>query len=177
MMKDHENLCRECLLKMIQFLGFSADVEVQSEERSLVAHIKTEETARLIGRRGRHLENLEMLLNRLLKQQDAEFPPVAIDIDGYRRKKRGRGANSEDQPDEEEIKQLASETAEEVRRWGESRTLGPYKSGARRIIHQALNQDPEVTTSSGEESSSGDGKYVEIRLQSEQDVSEEPYEN
>jgi len=50
--------------------------------------------------------------------------------------------------DEERLKKIAIDAAKEVKKWGESKQLGPYSSMERRIIHTTLADDQEIDTSS-----------------------------
>jgi spoIIIJ-associated protein len=65
--------------------------------------------------------------------------------------------------DESKLEQLAIDTAKEVKRWGDTKTLGPMSARERRVIHVTLEADPEVVSESGEERPDG-RKTVVIRL-------------
>jgi len=88
------------LEKMIDLLGGRAEVTDISQGEEVVLSIKTETPGRLIGRKGQHLESLELLLNRIIFKKQETTTYIQLDIDGYRRKggikeKRDDGAGGE----------------------------------------------------------------------------------
>ena len=100
--------------------------------------MKTEDTGRLIGRQGQTLADLQYITNRILFQQDAHAPKATVDVGGYRAQAR------------EALVKRAMEAADKVRRWGDAVELEPLNAFDRRIVHQALRDDPEVETNSVE---------------------------
>src|SRR5512136_325635 len=126
------------LEKMLELLGFSATIEEQQLEDGLLLDVKAEDSGRLIGRQGQTLADLQYIANRLLFQQDPSVPKIMVDIGGYRAQAR------------EALVKKAKEAAEKVRRWGDVVELEPLNAFDRRIIHQALKDDPGVETKSVE---------------------------
>ncbi|HET7625749.1 MAG TPA: R3H domain-containing nucleic acid-binding protein [Verrucomicrobiae bacterium] len=126
------------LEKILELLGFPATVEEHSLEDGILLDVKTEESGRLIGRQGQTLSDLQYITNRLLFQQDAATPKAMVDVGGYRAQAR------------EALVKKAKEAAEKVRRWGDVVELEPLSAFDRRIIHQALKDDPGVETRSVE---------------------------
>ncbi|HEV2395142.1 MAG TPA: R3H domain-containing nucleic acid-binding protein [Verrucomicrobiae bacterium] len=126
------------LQKMLDLLGFAATVEEHHMEDGILLDVKTEDSGRLIGRQGQTLSDLQYITNRLLFQQDASAPKVMVDVSGYRAQAR------------EALVKKAMEAAEKVRRWGDVVELEPLSAFDRRIIHQALKDDPNIETHSVE---------------------------
>ena len=126
------------LEKILQLLGFTATVEEHSMEDGLLLDVKTEDSGRLIGRQGQTLADLQYITNRLLFQQDPAVPKIMVDVSGYRAQAR------------EALVRKAKEAAEKVRRWGDVVELEPLNAFDRRIIHQALKDDPSIETHSVE---------------------------
>lgn len=79
---------------------------------------------------------------------------------GGRRREGGRGEGRSDM-NEEDLRALALDKAKEVKKWGESVTLGEMNAHDRRIIHVTLQDDEELTTRSEGE---GSMKKVVISL-------------
>src|SRR5260221_3321318 len=129
---------KETLGKVLHLLGFDAAVEEHQMEDGLLLDVKTDDSGRLIGRQGQTLSDLQYIVNRLQFQQDMNSPKVTVDVGGYRAQAR------------EAIVQNAREAAEKVRRWGDVVELEPMSAFERRIIHQALKDDPGVETHSVE---------------------------
>ncbi len=123
---------------LLQTLGFDAAVEEHRMEEGILLDVKTEDSGRLIGRQGQTLSDLQYITNRLLFQQDPSMPKVMVDVSGYRAQAR------------EALVKKAMEAAEKVRRWGDVVELEPLSAFDRRIVHQALKDDPSIETHSVE---------------------------
>ena len=126
------------LEKILELLGFPATIEEHQMDDGVLLDIKTEESGRLIGRQGQTLSDLQYITNRLLFQQDPSAPKIMVDVSGYRAQAR------------EALVRKAKEAAEKVRRWGDVVELEPLNAFDRRIIHQALKDDPTIETHSVE---------------------------
>ncbi len=126
------------LQKILDLLGFTATVEEHHLEDGVLLDVKTEDSGRLIGRQGQTLADLQYITNRMLFQQDPSVPKVTVDVSGYRAQAR------------EALVKKAQEAAEKVRRWGDVVELEPLSAFDRRIVHQALKDDPGVETHSVE---------------------------
>lgn len=124
--------------KILNLLGFPATVEEHQMEDGLLLDVKTEDSGRLIGRQGQTLSDLQYITNRMLFQQDPSAPKVMVDVSGYRAQAR------------DALVKKAMEAAEKVRRWGDVVELEPLNAFDRRIIHQALRDDPAIETHSVE---------------------------
>ena len=129
---------RATLQRILELLGFSANVDEHHLEEGLLLDVKTDDSGRLIGRQGQTLSDLQYITNRMLFQQDPSVPKVTVDVCGYRAQAR------------EALVKKAKEAAEKVRRWGDVVELEPLSAFDRRIIHQALKDDPGIETHSVE---------------------------
>jgi spoIIIJ-associated protein len=126
------------LEKILGLLGFTATVEEHNMDDGILLDVKTEDSGRLIGRQGQTLSDLQYVTNRLLFQQDPSAPKIMVDVSGYRAQAR------------EALVKKAQDAAEKVRRWGDVVELEPLSAFDRRIIHQALKDDPSIETHSVE---------------------------
>src|SRR5690349_20391802 len=124
------------LERILDLLGFPATVETHPMDDGILIDVKTEDSGRLIGRQGQTLSDLQYITNRLLFQQDPSAPKVMVDVSGYRAQAR------------EALVKKAKDAAEKVRRWGDVVELEPLSAFDRRIIHQALKDDPNIETHS-----------------------------
>ncbi|HZR19181.1 MAG TPA: R3H domain-containing nucleic acid-binding protein [Verrucomicrobiae bacterium] len=129
---------RATLEQLLNLLGFPATVEEHHMEDGILLDVKTEDSGRLIGRQGQTLSDLQYITNRLLFQHDPSAPKIMVDVSGYRAQAR------------EALVKKAKEAAEKVRRWGDVVELEPLSAFDRRIIHQALKDDPTIETHSVE---------------------------
>jgi spoIIIJ-associated protein len=124
--------------KILGTLGFAATVEEHKLGDDLMLDVKTEESGRLIGRQGQTLADLQYIVNRILFQQDQTAPKVMLDVGGYRGQAR------------DALIKKAKDAADKVRRWGDIVELEPLNAFDRRIVHNALRDDPDVETQSVE---------------------------
>jgi len=129
---------KETLQQLLETLGFQATIEEHQFEDGLLLEVKAEDSGRLIGRQGQTLTDLQYLLNRILFQKDQSAPKVMVDVGGYRAQAR------------EALVKKAKEAADKVRRWGDVVELEPLSAFDRRIVHNALKDDPGVETHSVE---------------------------
>ena len=128
----------ETLQKILQLLGFDAQVEQHDLDDGVMLDVKTDDSGRLIGRQGQTLADLQYIVNRILFQHDENAPKVMVDVGGYRAQAR------------EALVKKAQDAAEKVRRWGDTVELEPMTAFDRRIVHHALKDDPDITTQSVE---------------------------
>ncbi len=126
------------LEKVLELLGLPATVEEHQIEDGLLLDIKTEDAGRLIGRQGQTLADLQYIVNRMLFQQDQTAPRITVDVGGYRTQAR------------EALILKVKAAAEKVRRGGDIVELEPLNSFERRIVHQAIKDDPDVESHSVE---------------------------
>ena len=126
------------LEKILDLLGFKVTVDEHPLDDGFLLDVKTEDSGRLIGRQGQTLSDLQYITNRLLFQQDQSSPKVMVDVGGYRSQAR------------EALVKKAKDAAEKVRRWGDVVELEPLSAFDRRIVHNAIKDDPDIETHSVE---------------------------
>jgi len=129
---------KQTLEKLLELLGFPATVEEHAMDDGVLLDVKTEDSGRLIGRQGQALADLQYVTNRLLFQQDQTAPKVMVDVGGYRAQAK------------EALVKRAKDAADKVRRWGDIVELEPLNAYERRIVHQAIKDDPDIETQSVE---------------------------
>jgi len=132
------------LKEYINTLANKMNIEIHSEIKIVNSTINimlvSTENAILIGKEGRTLESIQLLLNQLIKQQTDFNIRIIVDASNYKGKK--------EKNFEYEIKKIAKEvlkTKIEVK-------LDPMNSYNRRIVHNVVsNYDKLTTKSEGEE--------------------------
>lgn len=111
-----------------------------NSEGGKVIKVEGADTAVLIGRHGETLDSLQYLanlaLNEELERTGTECPRITVDIGGYRARR------------EEMLRSIAKRTADKVKRYKRNIALEPMTPYERRIVHSALQNDPQVTTAS-----------------------------
>lgn len=125
---------RETLETMLGLLGFFCEVQETREEACVVLQIYSAEKERLIGPEGRVLEDLQMLLNRMLLANSKDAPKIQVDVEHYR-------AMQEDR-----LVTRVRELAQSVRMSGRPLQMEPMNAYERRIVHNAFADDPEIMT-------------------------------
>lgn len=126
---------KETLDSMLGLLGFFCEIkEFPHEDGSLTLQIYTAEKDRLIGRHGETLDELQLLLNRLLLAKNREARKVQVDVEHWREMK------------EDQLVQKVRQLADVVRRTGRPFQLEPMNAYERRIVHHAFQDDPEIAT-------------------------------
>ena len=126
------------LEKLLQTLGFEGNVNQSELEGQVTLDVQTADPGRLIGRQGQTLSELQYVTNRLIFKLDPESPKVTLDVGNYRSQQR------------DALIKKANEAAEKVRRWGDIVEMEPLNAYERRIVHNALKDDPGIETHSVE---------------------------
>src|SRR5260370_33618202 len=75
---------KEILDTMLGYLGFVADIQEVETENGRQLQVFTAESDALIGHEGETLEDLQVLLNRILQAQDRNARRVQVDIGHWR---------------------------------------------------------------------------------------------
>jgi spoIIIJ-associated protein len=132
---------------LIERMGMQAEVEAFLKEGDLFLEIKGDEEGMLIGRNGRTLDALQILISRMINKSVKESVRVVLDINHYKE----RRASS--------LTKMANELGEKVKMTGKTVTIGPYNAHDRRIIHIALQDDSSLQTQSV-----GEGEMKEISI-------------
>lgn len=123
---------RETLDNMLGLLGFVCQIEETEDEHGIHLQVYSGEKDRLIGRNGELLDDIQLLLNRMLQAHDKNAPKVQVDIEHYRSMK------------DDGLAQRVRQLAEVVRQTGRSCQLEPMNAYERRIVHNAFKDDPEI---------------------------------
>ena len=90
---------RNVLAHMFDFLGIDANIRVENKPRSVNLYVSTEEPGRVIGHHGKTLENLQLIVNRIMQKTDSEFPKLYIDMEGPRERRQERTSERTERSD------------------------------------------------------------------------------
>ena len=114
--------------------------EYDGENGELILDVNGGDLAVLIGRHGRTLDALQMVLTSLLSSKIKFYYPVVVDIEGYKNRRKKK------------IQDLARSSAARAKKRHGKVTLAPMNAYERRLVHLALiNDDGVVTHSEGED--------------------------
>lgn len=136
---------KEELDEILKLMGIEAEVDSSLEGGKVVADIKSENGAILIGKNGQTLNALQLIVNLIVNREEKTRTKVIVDSESYRERR------------EKALVKMAREAADEVKREGRPLELEPMNSTERRVIHLALKDDKDVETTS-----EGEGSYRRV---------------
>jgi spoIIIJ-associated protein len=130
-------VARELLERVVAALGVDARVGVAEADDEVVATVTGGDLGVLIGRHGQMIDALQYLANAIAHRTVGdERRRIVVDAAGYRAR---RSAT---------LETLARRSAEQASATGRRVELEPMSAVERRIVHEALKDDPEVETAS-----------------------------
>ncbi|MDR2662858.1 MAG: protein jag [Treponema sp.] len=133
---------------LIERMGYEGTVSVlYREERKLGLKIESEYSSILIGKKGKNLDALQLLVNIYAGRQGRDDLRIILDSENYRIRR------------EESLVRLAYTVADRVRENRGSILLEPMNPFDRRLIHTTLNDINDVETKS-----EGEGLYKQVRV-------------
>lgn len=137
---------KEILEELLRLMGFKAQVTQKLNGDKIVLSVHAGEDSNiLIGRRGKNLNGLQYVVNRICARKNDSTQPVIIDIEGYRERR------------EEALEALAQRLATKAKTSRREVETEPLSAAERRLIHMALKDDTEVRTQSR-----GEGPYKNV---------------
>jgi len=101
----------------------------------------------IIGRKGKTLESLQLILNLIINQKTGSEKKIILDIEDYREKR------------EKALRKMSKNIAAKVIKTGLPWVLEPMNPFERRLVHLTLQNDTRVTTKS-----EGQGIYRKIKI-------------
>ena len=130
-------VARALLERSLGALGVSGSVRIEEDDAEVTATVSGPDLGVLIGRHGQMIDALQYLANAIAHRAvGEERRRIVIDASGYRAR---RAAT---------LESLARRCAEQASATGTRVELEPMSSVERRIVHEALKDDPEVSTES-----------------------------
>ena len=137
---DSAKLARGFLSGLAERMNVPVTIETMETEEQLRMQMAGENMSLLIGRRGETLDAMQYLTSLTVNRGREDYLRVTIDTENYRAKR------------EEALRKLAVRMAGRAKKSGKRVALEPMNPYERRILHSALQNDPDVTThSEGEE--------------------------
>lgn len=133
---------------MLGHLGLAATIEVQETHDGPCLQIHSTDSKTIIGDDGDRLDDLQYLVNRILRRQFPKAARVKVDCEHFRTIREDRMAA--------EIREIA----ERVKSTGKPYQLRPLNAYYRRMVHNLLIEDPEIRTHSPE----GDERLKRITI-------------
>ena len=139
-LSDTAKSARAFLSGLTERMGVPAEIAVSDSPEQLRMVLSGENMSILIGRRGETLDAIQYLTSLNVNRGREDYLRVSLDTENYRAKR------------EEALRKLAVRMAGRCKKSGRRVALEPMNPYERRILHSALQADPDVTThSEGEE--------------------------
>jgi spoIIIJ-associated protein len=148
---DVVKVTSDIIERLVDLMDVDVVVNLRSAEREDVGgpvfDITGDDSGLLIGRRGETLKSLQFMVGILASRKMEQRVNLFLDVSGYQ-ERRYKSLNN-----------LARRVADRVASSGRPVTLEPMPPDERRIVHLALAENPEVTTTSTGE---GDGRQITV---------------
>jgi spoIIIJ-associated protein len=134
------DVARSLVEGLLKLMGVRAQVTVRTGTDPITLDISGRDLGALIGWRGETLRALQSVTNVMVGKHLAEGERVIVDVERYRQRR------------EHTVREIALRAARQVKMTGDAITLDAMQAFERRAIHLALQDDPDVGSSSiGEE--------------------------
>lgn len=123
-----------------ELLGFFGETQCSIDEYDgdngeLILDVNGGDLAVLIGRHGRTLDSLQMVLSSLMSSRLKFYYPIVLDIESYKSRRKSK------------VQGLARAAASKARKQGRV-AMAPMNAYERRLVHLTLVDDDTVTTHS-----------------------------
>ena len=152
LLKDIEEYAKEILKNLTTLMGIDCQFEAKIRDNQITIKMFSDKNSLLIGKEGRTLNSLTTIIRQAIYNQINIYPNIYLDVENYKEKQ------------EKRIERLAKNLARDVVRTGVEVKMDNMNAYERRIVHNALSENPKVTTiSEGEEPN----RHVIIKLKEE----------
>ncbi|OLC25481.1 MAG: hypothetical protein AUG06_02190 [Actinobacteria bacterium 13_1_20CM_2_65_11] len=134
------DIARTLVEGLLKHMGVRAQVTVRTGTDPITLDISGRDLGALIGWRGETLRALQSVTNVMVGRHLDEGERIIVDVERYRQRR------------EHTVREIALRAARQVKMTGDAITLDAMQAFERRAIHLALQDDPDVGSSSiGEE--------------------------
>lgn len=123
---------REILEIMLRHLGHTVTIELGDDPEHPFLHIRSSDPAAICGKQGERLNDIQHLVNKILRQKLPGAPRVRVDVEHFRDKQSDDFLG--------EIKKIAAKMLES----GQPVKLAPMNSYERRLVHNLFLEDPDI---------------------------------
>ncbi|MCK4515512.1 MAG: protein jag [Spirochaetaceae bacterium] len=145
---DFEHAVVDFVRQLTERMGYPAEVRVRFREPGKIGlRLDSEHSGILIGKKGKNLDALQLLVNIVAGRLDDGGIRVIVDAENYRQRR------------EENLIRLAQQVGDQVLLTRKSKLLEPMNPFERRLIHTTLNDIAQITTKS-----EGEGLYKQVRV-------------
>lgn len=137
---DIAEYLKEKLSEMLKNMEIDAKFETSIRDEQINIKIYSDKNAILIGKNGQTLQAIQTILRQMVFNEVGKYPYILLDVENYKEKKNNN------------LERTAKRIAKEVLKTKVEVKLDDMNSYERRIIHNALADFKNIsTTSEGEE--------------------------
>jgi spoIIIJ-associated protein len=148
MITEETDAAAKILDAMLGHLGLPATIEMEETHDGPCLQIRSTEDKAIIGRDGDRLDDIQYLVNRILRRKFNKAERIKVDCEHFRSIREDKMAD--------EIREIA----DRVKATGKPHQLRPLNAYYRRLVHNLLVDDAEITTHSPE----GDDRLKRITI-------------
>jgi spoIIIJ-associated protein len=130
------DFAQRTLEEILALIPLEATVTASRGEGRITLRIQGDRSGLLIGRKGKTLDALQFLVNKIVSKALDKKIDVVIDSENYRRRK------------EDSLTQMALKMGDKAKRINKPVTTNPMNPHDRRLIHLALKDDAQLETRS-----------------------------
>ena len=127
---------RESLSGILQHMDIEAQVSVSRIEDRIILTVEGDNSGLLIGKKGATLDALQFLINKIVNRTREDKFRVIVDTENYRQRRH------------QSLIDLAHRMAEKAKRNKKPVTISQLSAHDRRVVHLALQEQPEFKTRS-----------------------------
>ena len=124
------------IVDIAKYMGINVNIEAKKRENYIQINMFSDSSSILIGKNGRTLEALQLLIKNSILNKTGFKVNVILDVEDYKEK------------NNRHLEYNVKKIAREVRKTGVDAKLDPMNSYERRIVHNAVSTVKGVTTKS-----------------------------
>ena len=136
---------RQVLEEILKRLQIENSIDSRGEEEKIFLNINGDGSGLLIGRKGKTLDALQYLVNKIVNRKAGDRKKVIIDTENYRARRKESLAN------------MALRLSKKVKEKGKPFATSALSSQDRRIVYLALQKESLVTSKS-----EGEGSFKKV---------------
>lgn len=133
---DDVAFAQKTLNRILELIPLEATVSAEHGNGKIILLIEGDRSGLLIGRKGKTLDALQFIVNKIVNKALDRKISVVIDSENYRKRR------------EEILTQMALRMGDKAKRIKKPVTTSPLNPHERRIIHLALKEDDRLDTKS-----------------------------
>ena len=161
---DLGNQAKKYLESLFRIMDIKSNINIlEEEENKIYLSISSNESGILIGKQGKNLEALQLLVNMAINSlkkrkqfgvgeelgREVKMKNIILDVEGYSSRRK------------EYIQKLSLRKAELVKNTHQSQLLSPMNPFERKLVHTTLEEVKGVVTKS-----EGEGRHKKVRIYS-----------